>query len=210
MHRPIFIGIAGGSASGKTAISKKIKKTFEDAKSVLILRMDDYYNDQKHLIMEERVKTNYDHPFAFDINLLVKQLDELAEFKAISKPTYDFVTHTRSDEYQDIQPAEVIILEGLFVLEEPKLRERCDIKVFIDTPADIRFICRLVRDVRDRGRTLESVIEQYQNTVREMHLQFVEPSKKFANIIIPEGAHNYVAVDLLITKISSILQHNVV
>lgn len=208
MRKPIIIGIAGGSASGKTAISRKIKSAFEDSKSVLIFKMDDFYNDQKHLLMEERIKTNYDHPFAFDIRLLVEQIDLLCKGQKIMKPTYDFVNHTRSDIYEDADPVEVIILEGLFVLEEPKIRERCDIKVFVDTPADIRFIRRLIRDVRDRGRTLDSIVTQYKETVRGMHEQFVEPSKKYADIIIPEGGHNLVAVDLLITKISSVLKQN--
>ena len=205
MKKPLIIGIAGGSASGKSALSKRLTTAFEDAKSILIIKMDDYYNDQQHLSMEERLKTNYDHPFAFDFKLLVEQLDALCGHQSINKPTYDFVNHTRSEVFEEVSPAEVIILEGLFVLEEKTIRERCGIKVYVDTPADIRFIRRLVRDVRDRGRTLDSVVNQYITTVREMHESFIEPSKKFADIIVLEGGHNAVAVDLLITKISSIL-----
>ncbi len=208
MKKPIIIGIAGGSASGKSALSKRLTEAFENTKSVLIIRMDDYYNDQAELSMEERVKVNYDHPFAFDFTLMVEQLDQLINLNSIKKPLYDFVNHTRSQEYEDVNPAEVIILEGLFVLEEPEIRERCAIKVYVDTSADIRFIRRLIRDVRDRGRTIDSVVLQYTTTVREMHEQFIEPSKKYADIIVPEGGHNVVAVDLLITKISSILNGN--
>ena len=210
MKRPLIIGIGGGSASGKSAISQRIVTAFQNSKSLLVLKMDDYYNDQAHLKMEERVKTNYDHPFAFDFKLMVQQLDELMALKKINKPTYDFVNHTRSDIYEEVNPAEVIILEGLFVLEEQEIRARCDIKVYVDAPADIRFIRRLTRDVKERGRTMESVVGQYITTVREMHELFIEPSKKFADVIIPEGGHNIVAIDLLITKISSILYGNVV
>jgi len=208
MNKPLIIGIAGGSASGKSALSKRILTAFENTKSILIIRMDDYYNDQTHMTMDERVATNYDHPFAFDFKLMVEQLDQLLKHKEIKKPTYDFVNHTRSDIYEDLLPAEVIILEGLFVLEETAIRERCDIKVYIDTPADIRFIRRLIRDFNERGRTIDSIVLQYTTTVREMHEQFIEPSKKHADIIILEGGHNNVAVDLLITKISSILNGN--
>ncbi len=206
MRKPIIIGIAGGSASGKTAISRSLKEAFDDTNSVLIIKMDDYYNDQKHLEMEERVKTNYDHPFAFDTRLLVEQLDKLSSYQKICKPVYDFVNHTRSLKYEELEPTDVIIIEGLFVLEEPKIRERCDIKVYVDTADDLRFIRRLVRDVNERGRTLDSIITQYIDTVRVMHEQFIEPSRKYADVIIPEGGHNVVAIDLLITKISSILR----
>jgi len=210
MKKPLIIGIGGGSASGKSAISKRIVTAFENSKSVLVIKMDDYYNDQAYMSMAERLSTNYDHPFAFDFKLMVQQLDELIAMKKINKPTYDFVNHTRSDIYEEVFPAEVIILEGLFVLEEQEIRARCDIKVYVDTAADIRFIRRLIRDVKERGRTLESVVTQYTTTVREMHELFIEPSKKFADVIIPEGGHNVVAIDLLITKISSILNGNVV
>ena len=159
--------------------------------------------------MEERVKTNYDHPFAFDHELLVKQLKELLNGQKIAKPTYDFVHHTRSDVVEEILPSDVVVLEGLFVLEEKQLRELCDIKIFVDTDADIRFIRRLVRDVKKRGRTLDSVVDQYTSTVRDMHNLFVEPSKRYADLIIPEGGQNMVAIDLLITKISSIIHQNV-
>lgn len=206
MNKPILIGIAGGSASGKTSIAMKIKDMFSDTKSVLILRMDDYYKDQTHLSMEERVLTNYDHPFAFDNDLLINQLKELLAGRSVEKPTYDFVTHNRSDVVEHLEPADVILLEGLFVLENEDLRQLENIKVFVDTEADIRFIRRLVRDVKERGRSLDSVVNQYVTTVRVMHTTFIEPTKRYADIIIPEGGSNTVAIDLLATKISSIIR----
>lgn len=208
MNKPIFIGIAGGSASGKSVLAKRISEEFKDNKSVVILKMDDYYNDQTQLSMEQRLQTNYDHPFAFDIPLLVSHLDTLRNYQSIQKPSYDFLNHTRSDHYDEMGAADVIMIEGLFVLEEEAIRSRCDIKIYVDTPADIRFIRRLKRDVRDRGRTLESVINQYMTTVRNMHEQFIEPSKKFADLIIPEGGYNTVAIDLIGTKISKVLESN--
>ncbi len=206
--KPIVIGIAGGSASGKTSVARKIKEAFDDTNSVTIIRQDDYYKNQSHLTMEDRVKTNYDHPFAFDNDLLIEQLQMLLEGKDIEKPMYDFVNHTRSDCTEVIQTCDVLILEGLFILENEQLRNLLDIKIFVDTDADVRFIRRLKRDVEDRGRTLDSVINQYVKTVRDMHSQFVEPSKRYANIIIPEGGKNTVAIDLLTTKISSIIKSN--
>lgn len=207
MSKPLIIGIAGGSASGKTSISRHIKETFADVTSVLIIRQDDYYKDQSDKPMEERVKTNYDHPDAFDNDLLVEQIHELIDGRTIEKPTYDFVHHTRSDVTETCYPCDVLILEGLFVLQDEKIRNLLDIKVYVETAADIRFIRRLLRDVRERGRTMESVVSQYTDTVRPMHEAFIEPSKRYADIIIPEGGDNEVAIDLLNTKISSIIHH---
>lgn len=209
MKKTLIIGIAGGSASGKTSIAQQLKSAYEDSKSVVMIRQDDYYKDQAEKTMEERRKTNYDHPFAFDHELLVKQLKALISGQKVAKPTYDFVHHTRSDVVEEICPSDVIVLEGLFVLAEKQLRELCDIKIFVDTDADIRLIRRLVRDVKQRGRTLDSVVDQYTNTVRDMHNLFVEPSKCYADLIIPEGGENRVAIDLLITKISRIIHQNV-
>jgi len=206
--KPIIIGIAGGSASGKTSIAVRLKKAFEEHQSVLIIRLDDYYKNQDHLKMEERYLTNYDHPFAFDTDLLIKHLDILLARKPIDKPTYDFVNHTRSSVTEFIEPCDVIVLEGLFVLEDETIRSRLDMKIFVDTDADIRFIRRLQRDVSDRGRTIENVIEQYTTTVRVMHNLFIEPSKRYADLIVPEGGHNEVAIDLLTTKINSIIKQN--
>lgn len=204
MKKTMVIGIAGGSASGKTSISRQLKEIFEDSASVSIIRQDDYYKNQSDKTMEERIKTNYDHPLAFDNALLIQHIQALLQGNKIEKPIYDFVEHTRSVSTETIYPCDVIVLEGLFILEDERLRELCDIKVFVDTDADIRLIRRLKRDVKKRGRSLDSVIEQYSTTVRVMHERFVEPSKRYADIIIPEGGHNLVAIDLLITKIQSI------
>ena len=204
-RKPILIGLAGGSASGKTSIAQILYNNFKPTNSVTIIREDDYYKDQSHLTFEERKKTNYDHPFAFDHMLMTRQLDELIAGYSISKPTYDYTMHNRSDITERIEPSDVIIIEGLFVLEEKEIRDKLDIKVFVDTAADIRFIRRLIRDVKERGRDLDNVVEQYTTTVRVMHDDFVEPSKKYADIIIPEGKANNVAIDLLITKINSII-----
>lgn len=208
MNKTTIIGIAGGSASGKSTISKRLQEEFQDVNSVTIIRQDDYYKDQSHLTMEERVKTNYDHPFAFDNDLFLSHLKDLCDGKTVNKPIYDFVHHTRSTETEMIHPSDVIVIEGLFILEDEAIRNVCDIRVFVDTDADTRFIRRLIRDVKKRGRTLESVIEQYTTTVKVMHNTFVEPSKKYADIIILEGGHNQVAIDLLTTKISSIIYSN--
>lgn len=205
LKKPILIGIAGGSASGKTSVAQKLYNTFEKTNSVQIIKEDDYYKDQTHLSMEERVKTNYDHPLAFDHDLMVTQLKQLINGDTVQKPTYDYVYHTRSSVYETITPSDVIIIEGLFVLENKELRGMLDIKIFVDTPSDVRFIRRLVRDMKNRGRSMESIINQYMDTVRVMHEEFVEPSKKYADLIIPEGGENKVAIDLLTTKISSIL-----
>ena len=203
-NQAVIIGIAGGSASGKTSIAKQLYDYFKGHHKVKILKQDDYYKDQSHLSFEERAKTNYDHPFAFDTDLLVEHLKKLKKKERIEKPTYDYTLHTRSSITEVIEKRDVIILEGIFVLAEPSIRELCDILVYVDTDSDIRFIRRLKRDIEERGRSLQSVCEQYLTTVRPMHEQFIEPSKKYAHIIIPEGGSNHVAVDLLTTKIKSI------
>lgn len=208
MARPTIIGIAGGSVSGKTSISLLLKETYDDYKSVIILKQDDYYKDQTHLPFAERLKTNYDHPFAFDNELLIEQLEMLIRGESIEKPTYDYVNHTRSSITEIVNPADVIVLEGLFVLHDEDIRSKLDMKIYVDTDADVRFIRRLRRDVTERGRTLDNVCEQYLNTVRVMHNAFVEPSKRYADLIIPEGSHNRVAMDLLKTKIYSIITNN--
>ncbi|WP_279159844.1 uridine kinase [Thomasclavelia cocleata] len=206
MDKPVIIGIAGGSASGKTAVAYKIYEYFKGKHTIKIIKLDDYYKDQSHLTMEKRVLTNYDHPFAFDMELLVKHLDCLKAGQAIQKPIYNFELHNRAEEIETIYPRDVFILEGLFVLNESQIRERCDILVYVDTDADIRFIRRLQRDMKERGRSLDSICNQYLTTVRPMHEQFIETSKKYAHIIIPEGGSNTVAIDLLITKICSIVE----
>ncbi|KAJ8911410.1 hypothetical protein NQ315_007489 [Exocentrus adspersus] len=174
-------------------------KTFKD-KSVLLIKQDSYYREQRHLTFEERLKTNYDHPDAFDNDLLMGHISQLRRHKAIEVPVYDYSIHTRSDETVHVEPKEVIILEGILVLEDEKLRDLMDIKLYVDTDADIRILRRMIRDIDARGRTVESVIEQYLSAVRPMHNQFVEPSKCYADVIIPEGGKNYVAIDLVATK----------
>ncbi len=204
-NKAVIIGIAGGSVSGKTSIAQSIYDRFKGSHRVKIIKQDDYYKDQSDKTMEERVKTNYDHPFAFDNDLLVSDLKKLKKKERIEKHTYDYSKHTRSDITEVIEDRDVIILEGIFVLAEEEVRDLCDILIYVDTDADIRFIRRLRRDVEERARTVDSVCNQYLETVRPMHEQFIEPSKKYAHIIIPEGGTNTVAIDLLITKISSIL-----
>lgn len=173
---------------------------------MLVIEQDYYYKDQSHLPFEERLKTNYDHPLAFDNDLLREDLNKLLNRQSIEKPVYNYEMHTRSDETISVEPKDVIILEGILVLEDERLREMMDIKVFVDTDSDLRIIRRIMRDINERGRSIESVIDQYVNVVRPMHLQFVEPAKRYADIIIPEGGHNYVAIDLLTTKIKSIIE----
>lgn len=204
MKKPLIIGIAGGSSSGKTSVAKIIYDHFNNDASVTIIREDDYYKFQT-IPFEERKKTNYDHPFAFDFDLMYKQIDDLVAGKPIEKPIYDYTIHNRSDKTETVHPADVIIIEGLFVLEEKATRDRLDIKVFVDTPSDVRLTRRLVRDIKERGRDLDNIIDQYLTTVRVMHEEFIEPSKKYANVIIPEGRSNDVGIDLLITKIHSII-----
>ncbi|PIC58987.1 uridine kinase [Sporosarcina sp. P12(2017)] len=202
--KPVVIGITGGSGSGKTSVTKKIHEVFQ-GHSVVVIEQDDYYKDQSHLVFEERLKTNYDHPLAFDTDLLIQHVRQLINRLAIEKPTYDYTLHTRSAEKVTVDSQDVIILEGILVLEDERLRDLMDIKLFVDTDSDIRIIRRILRDIHDRGRTVDSVVEQYVTVVRPMHNQFIEPTKKYADIIIPEGGENAVAIDLMVTKIKTIL-----
>lgn len=206
MKKPVIIGIAGGTGSGKSTVTKELIKLI-DEKDVTIIEQDSYYKDQSNLPFEERVKTNYDHPFAFDNELLVSQLKDLIAGKAIEKPVYDFAIHNRTKETKIVEPRDVIIVEGILILAEEELRNLLDIKVFVDTDADVRVIRRILRDMKDRGRSLDSVILQYMSTVRPAHIQFVEPSKRYADIIILEGGYNKVAIDLIHTKIKQILKN---
>jgi len=204
-RKPVVIGVAGGSGSGKTSVTKSIYDTFK-GHSILMLEQDYYYKDQSYLPLEERLKTNYDHPLAFDNDLLIEHLNALLRYEAVEKPVYDYTIHTRSSETIHVEPKDVIILEGILVLEDERLRDLMDMKLFVDTDADLRIIRRLLRDIKERGRSMDSVIEQYVNVVRPMHNQFIEPTKRYADIIIPEGGHNYVAIDLMVTKIQTILE----
>ncbi|WP_391560246.1 uridine kinase [Robertmurraya sp.] len=204
-RKPVVIGVAGGSGSGKTSVTKSIYESFK-GHSILMLEQDFYYKDQSHLPFEERLKTNYDHPLAFDNDLLIEHIESLLRYEAINKPVYDYSVHTRSSDVIHVEPKDVIILEGILVLEDERLRNLMDIKLYVDTDADLRIIRRLVRDIKERERSMDSVIDQYVNVVRPMHNQFIEPTKRYADIIIPEGGHNFVAIDLMVTKIQTILE----
>jgi len=203
--KPVIIGVAGGSGSGKTTVANEIYNQFP-AQSILMLEQDAYYKDQAHLPMEERLKTNYDHPLAFDNNLILDHLKKLLDRQSVEKPVYDYPNHTRSKEVIKVHPRDVIILEGILILEDARLRKLMDIKLFVDTDSDLRIIRRLLRDINERGRTIDSVVDQYINVVRPMHNQFIEPTKRYADIIIPEGGQNHVAIDLMVTKIQTILE----
>ncbi|MTI48957.1 MAG: uridine kinase [Firmicutes bacterium] len=204
LKRPILIGITGGSGSGKSTVANEIYNAL-DEKDIVMIEQDSYYKDQSHLTFEERINTNYDHPLAFDNELLIKQLKKLIKGKSIEKPIYDFERHTRRSETIKVDSRDIIILEGILILDDERIRDLLDIKIFVDTDSDVRVVRRIVRDIRDRGRTLESVIDQYLTTVRPAHMQFIEPSKRYADIIIPEGGYNKVAIDLMVTKMNSII-----
>lgn len=205
MKNPIIIGIAGGTGSGKSTVTNEIYKAITD-KNVAVIEQDSYYKDQSDLSFEERVKTNYDHPFAFDNQLLINHLRKLINWEPIEKPIYNFENHNRKKETILVEPKDIIILEGILILYDEELRNLMDIKIFVDTDADVRVIRRINRDINYRGRTLESVINQYMNTVRPAHLQFVEPTKRYADIIIPEGGYNRVAIDIIVTKVNDIIR----
>lgn len=202
--KSIIIGVTGGSGSGKTSVSNKILKHFGNM-NVMLLQQDYYYKDQSHLTFEERLNTNYDHPLAFDTELFYQHINDLLEGKSIEKPVYDYAKHTRSDEVVIEHSREVIIIEGILILEDKRLRDLMDIKVYVDTDDDIRLARRIQRDVIERGRSVESVIDQYVNVVKPMFHQFIEPTKRYADIIVPEGGYNQVAIDLLTTKIGTII-----
>lgn len=204
MKKPIIIGIAGGSGSGKSTVTNELISMIEPGK-VTVIEEDSYYKDQSNVAFEQRVKTNYDHPFAFDHDLLIEHLQMLKNNQPVEKPIYDYEVHNRKKITEKIIPRDVIILEGILILSEEKIRNLLDIKVFVDTDSDVRIIRRILRDIKERGRSLDSVILQYMSTVRPAHLQFIEPSKRYADIIIPEGGYNKVAIDLIYSKINHIL-----
>ena len=203
--KPIIIGVSGGSGSGKTSVSRAIFNNFPNH-SIMMLEHDSYYKDQSHLSFEERLKTNYDHPFAFDTDLLIEHLEKLLNYETIEKPVYDYVAHTRSTETVIQEPKEVIILEGILILEDKRLRDLMDIKIYVDTDDDIRIIRRIKRDMVERGRTLDSIIDQYLSVVKPMYHQFIEPTKSYADVIVPEGGENHVAIDLINTKVATYFQ----
>mgnify|MGYP003532840502 CR=1 FL=1 len=204
MKTPFVIGVAGGTGSGKTTLSQEIKKAVPPTLLAAIPH-DAYYKDQSSIPQEQRPFTNYDHPDSLETELLVKHLKELKKGHTITHPTYDFTTHTRSKKTITLEPKPIILVEGILIFAEPQLQELFDMKIFVDTDSDLRLARRIVRDVATRGRTFEEVIEQYLLTVKPMHEQFVEPSKKFADIIVPEGGFNRVAIDMIKSQIDSIL-----
>lgn len=204
LKKPIIIGVTGGSGGGKTSVSRAILNSFPNAR-IAMIQHDSYYKDQSHISFEERVKTNYDHPLAFDTDFMIQQLKELLAGRPVDIPIYDYKEHTRSNRTFRQEPQDVIIVEGILVLEDERLRELMDIKLFVDTDDDIRIIRRIQCDMVERGRSLESIIEQYTSVVKPMYHQFIEPSKRYADIVIPEGVSNVVAIDLINTKIASIL-----
>ncbi|HEX2945886.1 MAG TPA: uridine kinase [Clostridia bacterium] len=205
MKNAVLIGIAGGTGSGKTTLARRLKNAFGE--DVVLLCQDFYYNSFDNLEYEERKVQNFDHPDAFDSKLLIEQLKQLKRFQPIERPTYSFVEYRRLDETVREEPKRVIILEGILIFENPQLAELMDIKVFVDTDSDIRFARRLMRDIHERGRNPDSVVNQYLNTVKPMHEAFIEPSKKRADVIIPEGGMNNVAFSMLVDRIKSILDN---
>jgi uridine kinase len=206
MNKPLIIGIAGGTGSGKTTVANSIFKKLPE-KNISILEHDAYYKDQGNIPFEKRKKTNYDHPMAFDTELLIRHIEALRNNIQIEKPIYDFENHTRKIRTLNVVPKEILIVEGIMVLEDKRIRDLMDIKIFVDTDADVRIIRRIMRDIKERSRTLESVIEQYFDTVKPAHDQFVEPSKKYADIIIPEGGLNKVAINIIVSNIENKLNN---
>jgi uridine kinase len=204
MDLPVVIGIAGGSGSGKTTVLRRIIREF-GADPIAVLDHDAYYHDLSHLSPEERAQFNFDHPDALETDLMRAHLDRLVEGTAVEKPVYDFTTHTRRDDTETVEPRPVIIIEGILVLAESLLEERMDIKIYVDAADDIRLMRRIRRDIQERGRSIEGILRQYERTVRPMHLEFVEPSKRAADIIIPRGGHNRVAIQMIMSRIRDLL-----
>jgi uridine kinase len=198
--KPLIIGIAGGTGSGKSTVASKVAEALSDA-SVAFIEMDAYYRDFRGLTLEELHAVNWDHPDAVDMALLVQHLGALSRGKAADTPVYEFATHSRADRTIRIEPADVVVIDGILLLSDAGVRELCDVKVFVDADADIRLVRRIRRDTLERGRTIESVLDQYVSTVQPMHLQFVEPSKRYADVIVPRGGSNTVAVEMIVAKI---------
>jgi len=198
--KPLIIGIAGGTGSGKSTVARKVAEALPDA-SVAFLEMDAYYHDFRHLSLAELHEVNWDHPDAFDVELLTMHLAALARGDAVEMPVYEFATHARSEQTRRIAPADVVVIDGILLLADAEVRALCDVKVFVDADPDIRLIRRIRRDTVVRGRTLESVLDQYLTTVQPMHLLFVEPSKRYADVIVPRGGSNLVAIEMIVAKI---------
>ena len=200
----VVIGIAGGSGSGKTTVQRRVMERF-GPRRIALLDHDAYYRSLDHLEPAQRARFNFDHPDALETELMVAHLDRLLAGAAVEKPTYSFETHSRRAETETIEPRPVVLVEGILVLAEPALRERMDVKLFVDAAPDVRLMRRMERDIHERGRSVESVLEQYRRTVRPMHLEFVEPSKRHADVIIPRGGQNQVAIDMVFARIQSLL-----
>jgi len=198
--KPLVIGVAGGTGSGKSTVARNVAAALGDA-SVAFIDMDAYYLDHSHLSLDDRRKVNWDHPNAFDWDLLVAQLARLGSGEAIEKPVYDFHTHTRSETSVAIPPADVVVIDGILLFVDARVRDLCDVKVFVDADADVRLIRRIRRDMAQRGRPLQDILDQYLATVQPMHLQFVEPTKRYADVIVPRGGHNAVAIEMIVAKI---------
>ncbi len=205
--KPFVIGVAGGTGSGKTTVSRRIQEAV-NINHIAYIQHDNYYRDQGQLSMDQRVRTNYDHPDSLETELLVQHLISLRAGQAIEMPMYDFSLHTRSTQTQRIEPAPIILLEGILIFVEKELRELMDVRIFVDTDADIRFIRRLRRDMNERGRSLDAVVQQYMGTVRPMHMEFVEPSKRYADIIVPRGGDNRVAMEMIVSRVDALLRDN--
>ena len=205
--KTIIIGIAGGTGSGKTTLTEKLRDHF-GANEVSVLNHDSYYKRHDELPYEERCKLNYDHPDSFDTPLMVAHLRELRAGHPVQVPVYDYTIHNRTDKTIEIKPTKVVIVEGILIFQNKELRDLMDIKIFVDTDADVRILRRIVRDVKERGRTLDSVVNQYLTTVKPMHEQFVEPTRKYADIVVLEGGHNLVALDLIMQRIANHIAEN--
>src|SRR5437016_1325999 len=205
MLKPLIIGIAGGSGSGKSTVARNVAELLTTS-SVAFIDMDAYYKNFPELSLGERRKLNWDHPDAFDYDLLCMHLEALSKRKAIDKPEYDFVTHLRRPRPTRIEPADVVVIDGILLFVDERVRELCDVKVFVDADSDIRLIRRIERDTHVRGRPLDEIIEQYLSTVQPMHLEFVEPSKRYADVIVPRGGHNAIAIEMIVAKIQRRLQ----
>jgi uridine kinase len=200
MLKPLIIGIAGGSGSGKSTVANNVAELLTTS-SVAFIDMDAYYKNFPELTLDERRKLNWDHPDAFDYDLLCQHLEALSKRRPIDKPEYDFVSHLRRPRTIRIEPADVVVIDGILLFVDDRVRELCDVKVFVDADADIRLIRRLQRDTRERGRPLDEIIDQYLSTVQPMHMEFVEPSKRYADVIVPRGGHNAVAIEMIVAKI---------
>jgi uridine kinase len=203
-RQPVTIAVAGGTGSGKTTISNALLERVGHH-HIAYLPHDAYYKDLNHLAMTQRREVNFDHPVSLDTDLLVEHVQHLQRWLPVKRPVYDFTKHRRTDDWVDVGPQPIILVEGILIFAEPELRKLFDVKIFVDTDADLRFIRRLRRDIAERGRTVDSVIDQYLNTVRPMHMKFVEPSKRYADVIIPEGGFNTVAIDMVADRIRTML-----